>query len=78
MSNPKSDEARQKFIDENPFLGFNIDNNLVLSGLEGRYPCPKCGKSRKFFCYSCYIPIAELKGKLPVVKVGEKMLTNSS
>lgn len=73
MSNPKCAEARQKAIDQNPFSGFNIDNNSILDELEGRHPCPQCGKSRKFYCYSCYIPIAELKGKLPVVKVHDKL-----
>lgn len=71
MSNPKSEEFRQKYIDQNPFSGFKIDDNSILDQLEGRHPCPKCGKSRKFFCYSCYVPIAELQGKLPAVKVGD-------
>lgn len=69
MSNPKYEEERLKYIDKYPFLGLEIDNNSVLNELEGRHPCLQCGKSRKFYCYTCYIPLAELEGKLPVVKV---------
>lgn len=69
MSNPKSEISRQEFIDKNPFHGMKIGDNSILNSLEGRYPCPNCGRSRKFFCYSCYVPIAKLDGKLPLVKV---------
>lgn len=69
MANPKTLKARQAFIDENPFDGFKISDNSILDQLESRHPCPKCGKSRKFFCYTCYVPIAELEGRLPIIKV---------
>lgn len=68
MANPKSNISHQEYIDKNPFEGMHIDNNDILDSLEGRHPCPKCGKSRKFFCYSCYVPITELEGKLPIIK----------
>ncbi|KAJ8954345.1 hypothetical protein NQ318_011016 [Aromia moschata] len=67
MSNPKSEQSRQSYIDQKPFEGIKIDDNSILDSLEGRHPCPKCGKSRKFYCYSCYVPIQELQGKLPKV-----------
>ncbi|KAJ8944394.1 hypothetical protein NQ314_009490 [Rhamnusium bicolor] len=73
MSNPKCEESRQSYIDKNPFDGFTIDDNSILEKLEGRHPCPKCGKSRKFYCYSCYVPILELEGKLPKVKLPFKI-----
>ncbi|RZB70344.1 DTW domain-containing protein 1 [Asbolus verrucosus] len=73
MANPKSSEARQAYIDKNPFQGFKISDNSVLEKLQGRHPCPKCGKSRKFFCYTCYVPLAELEGVLPVVKLPLKI-----
>lgn len=69
MANPKSPEARQAYIDQRPFEGLQISDNSVLNELAGRHPCPNCGKSRKFFCYNCYVPIAELKGSIPQVKV---------
>lgn len=70
MSNPKSEESRQSYIDQNPFSGMKIEDNSILGELQGRHPCPKCGKSRKFYCYTCYVPITQLQGKLPIVKVG--------
>lgn len=69
MSHPKNEANNQEIIDKNPFKGLDISDNSILNSLEGRHPCPKCGKSRKFFCYSCYVPIAELEGKLPKIKV---------
>lgn len=69
MAHPKSEEARQSYIDQNPFQGFRIRDNSILNELDGRQPCPNCGKSRKFYCYSCYVPIIQLKGVLPRVKV---------
>lgn len=66
MSHPKSVQHQ----DSNPFEGLQIDDNSILKDMEGRHPCPKCGKSRKYFCYSCYVPIEELEGKLPKIKVG--------
>lgn len=73
MANPKTAAAHQAFIDRNPFDGFKIDDNSVLNELEGRHPCPSCGKSRKFFCYTCYAPIAELEGRIPKIKVSNHM-----
>lgn len=56
-------------VDLSPFDGLHISNDKVLTGLKGRHPCPRCGKSRKYFCYSCYVPIKELDGSLPRVRV---------
>lgn len=69
MAHPKSPEALQIYIDSNPFLDMKISDTMILNNLEGRRPCPQCGKSRKYFCYTCYVPIAELSGKLPQIKV---------
>nr|CAH7749581.1 unnamed protein product [Callosobruchus chinensis] len=73
MAHPKTEISRQNFIDTNPFDGLEIENASILDTLEGRHSCPKCGKSRKFYCYSCYVPIEELQGKLPVVKLPLKI-----
>ncbi|KAF5298463.1 hypothetical protein FQR65_LT01242 [Abscondita terminalis] len=58
---------------ENPFEGLIINEDSLLYNLEGRYPCPKCNKSRKYFCYTCYVPVSELAGKLPNVKLPLKI-----
>ncbi|XP_018329283.1 DTW domain-containing protein 1 [Agrilus planipennis] len=56
-----------------PFDGMRISDNCFLKDMEGRQPCPKCYKSRKFFCYTCYVPIVKLEGRLPHVKLPVKV-----
>ncbi|XP_066250947.1 tRNA-uridine aminocarboxypropyltransferase 1 [Euwallacea similis] len=73
MANPNDSKAHQQFLDKNPFEGFKIDSTEILNCIEGRHPCPKCGKSRKLFCYSCYVPISPLEGRLPKVKLPLKI-----
>lgn len=53
----------------NPFGGMKISDTSILNTLKGRTNCPLCSKSRKFFCYTCYVPVTQLNGKLPNVKV---------
>ncbi|XP_055380905.1 tRNA-uridine aminocarboxypropyltransferase 1 isoform X2 [Condylostylus longicornis] len=50
-----------------------IADNTFLNQLNGRNPCIKCGKSRKFYCYSCYIPLNNISEKLPNVKLPIKI-----
>lgn len=53
----------------NPFEQMHIANNDFLAHIEGRSPCSQCHKSRKFFCYTCYVPTEMVANLLPVVKV---------
>lgn len=59
--------------DEDPFEGMKIKDWAILNKLEGRALCPKCNKSRKYFCYTCYIPIPELEEHTPKVKLPLKV-----
>lgn len=61
--NPKSPEARNR--DDTPFDGLQIENALALQELVGRSPCPQCGKSRMYFCYTCFVPVSQLVGQIP-------------
>ncbi|XP_013193043.2 tRNA-uridine aminocarboxypropyltransferase 1 [Amyelois transitella] len=61
--NPKSEEARTR--DDRPFIGMTIADAANLSALEGRSSCPKCGKSRMYFCYTCYVPVEQIKEYIP-------------
>lgn len=54
------------------FENYKIADYTFLDELEGRSPCPECCKSRKFFCYTCYVPMPPLEGRLPKVKVSKK------
>lgn len=58
-------------LPENPFTGMQINETAFLQDVQGRSPCVRCNKSRKFFCYGsgCYVPVAELTGRVPFVKV---------
>lgn len=74
MAHPKSLEATQIYLDSNPFLDMKIDDTKILNELKGRSPCPLCKKSRKYFCYTCYVPIEELEGRIPTIKVNNNQL----
>lgn len=65
----KVDNVSAQFKHRNPFEFMEIDNNHFLNDIDGRSACSKCSKSRKFFCYSCFVPIEELKGQLPKVRL---------
>lgn len=62
-------DVHEKFEHRNPFEYMKIDDNHFLNTIDGRSSCPKCGKSRKFFCYSCYVPVEELANRLPKVQL---------
>ena len=55
-----------------PFAGLHIADTEPLNRQPGREPCPRCSKSRKFFCYTCYVPIASL-GTVLTISLGEKL-----
>lgn len=54
---------------KNPFTKMEISDNSILGQMESRSPCTKCSKSRKYFCYSCFLPVAELENIIPKVKL---------
>lgn len=49
--------------------GLKISPGNFLDDLPGRSICPKCQKSRKYFCYTCYVPMDEIADKIPKLKV---------
>lgn len=57
-------------MEEDVFSQYNISPNWkLLKNIEERTPCPKCHKSRKFFCYTCYVPVSIVNNIIPEVKV---------
>ncbi|XP_062540141.1 tRNA-uridine aminocarboxypropyltransferase 1 [Armigeres subalbatus] len=60
-------------LPENPFTGMHIADTEFLKKVEGRSSCTVCGKSRKFFCYHCYVPVAALQNKLSFVQLPIKI-----
>ncbi|XP_049300998.1 tRNA-uridine aminocarboxypropyltransferase 1 [Anopheles funestus] len=57
-----SSESAQR---PDPFEGMDIADTDFLMDVEGRSCCPSCGKSRKFFCYTCYLPVGEIESRVP-------------
>lgn len=55
--------------DQQPFRDLNIASSDFLNSIQGRSECPKCKRSRKYYCYTCYIPVDQLEGNFPIVKV---------
>ena len=56
-------------MEEHPFPDLKISNFDFLDDTDARRVCPKCGKSRKYFCYTCYEPVIGTEQKIPVVQV---------
>ncbi|KAK8733199.1 hypothetical protein OTU49_006523 [Cherax quadricarinatus] len=54
---------------ESPFANMKISDSSFLNNLDGRSSCVQCGKSRKYFCYTCYIPVPDIADKIPKVKL---------
>lgn len=65
-------EKRLK-IDENPFSDLKISDYSILNSVNERTLCSRCNKSRKYFCYLCYIPVKQLEGKIPRLKLPIKI-----
>lgn len=56
--------------DSQPFKDLNISENWKqLEFIKGRTTCISCKKSRKYFCYTCYKPVSEIKDIVPKIKV---------
>lgn len=60
---------RERRSHSDPFEFMRIENNQYLNDIDGRVPCPKCSKSRKYFCYTCYVPVQYLDSRLPKVQL---------
>lgn len=60
-------------MEENPFPDLKITSSDFLDVLSGRSKCTKCQKSRKYYCYNCCVPVPEIEGKVPKVKLPLKV-----
>ncbi|KAJ1862386.1 hypothetical protein LPJ73_000776 [Coemansia sp. RSA 2703] len=50
-----------------------VDPKTVLDGCGERVACSKCGKKVRFFCYVCCVPVGQLVGKIPQLRLPFKM-----
>ena len=51
-----------------PLDKLNIDDVSPLYAIGDRAVCPQCSASRKYFCYTCYVPLRETQGIIPKVE----------
>jgi len=59
--------AMARCSSQNPFCEMKITSSDFMNNLKTRSNCKECGRSRKFFCYNCYIPVPELESLVPRV-----------
>lgn len=48
---------------------FRIASTDFLDHIDGRTLCDRCLRSRKYFCYTCIVPLPEVRHRLPVVSL---------
>lgn len=55
--------------EDDPFSHLNIQSARHLDDISERGVCPKCFKSRMYFCYSCFMAVDTLCDKVPRLKL---------
>ncbi|XP_061394349.1 tRNA-uridine aminocarboxypropyltransferase 1 [Musca vetustissima] len=70
MTHPLENKDRPR---KYPFINMKIDDYTILDTIEGRFNCSQCLRSRKFFCYNCYIPVGNLGEIIPKVRIPLKI-----
>ena len=60
-------------MDDTPLQDLKLTPWEFLNEIDKRTPCTKCGKSRKYYCYNCYLPMPGTEDKVPKVKVINKI-----
>ncbi|CAL1535654.1 unnamed protein product [Lymnaea stagnalis] len=60
-------------MEPTPFPDLVIADFKCLDSPAPRTQCVKCGKSRKYYCYNCFLPLPHLHESLPKVKLPLKV-----
>ncbi|CAN7991763.1 unnamed protein product [Ixodes hexagonus] len=55
--------------EEDPFSHLNITSSDQLDEISERGCCPKCNKSRMYFCYTCFAVVDCVRDKVPRLKL---------
>ncbi|XP_055948219.1 tRNA-uridine aminocarboxypropyltransferase 1-like isoform X2 [Argiope bruennichi] len=56
-----------------PFSSMRIDDSQFLDNLPTRGICSVCNRSRKYYCYTCYVPVKEISDRLPKINLPIKI-----
>jgi len=72
---PKTPFQTEKLVlnKDHPFQGLSIASTDPFNEQTQREHCPMCMKSRKFFCYTCYVCVESLQPHVPNVKLPIKI-----
>lgn len=54
--------------EEYPFSNMVISDTSQLAQVTNRSVCPQCKKSRKYYCYTCYVPLIETRNIIPHIE----------
>lgn len=57
------------FEHENPFSHLHITSSEFLEEIKERGVCPKCNKSRMYFCYTCLTAVDSIRDRIPHVQL---------
>ncbi|XP_038276260.1 tRNA-uridine aminocarboxypropyltransferase 1 isoform X2 [Dermochelys coriacea] len=71
-----SQQQTTSSLQDNPLQNLQLASWEVLEKAQksGRSKCPRCGSSRMFYCYSCYVPVETVPSKeIPIVKLPLKI-----
>lgn len=88
----RSEENSSKFVEtkqsqttsiasEDPLQNLCLASQEVLQKAQqsGRSKCLKCGGSRMFYCYTCYVPVENVPiEQIPLVKMGPSSCRKTS
>lgn len=69
----KSEKVAAEGMVEDPFPDLSIEDTTFLDTTDSRHKCRKCNKSRKYFCYSCCVPMPQIQDKIPKLKLPVKI-----
>ncbi|KAK7490808.1 hypothetical protein BaRGS_00017864, partial [Batillaria attramentaria] len=69
----RSERVAAEGMVEDPFPDLSIADTSILDTTESRHKCRKCTKSRKYFCYSCCVPMPQIQDKVPRIKLPVKI-----
>ena len=53
---------------DNPLELLKIDDTSKLNHVSDRSTCSICHKSRKYYCYSCCVPLESTQSAIPIVQ----------
>lgn len=69
----RSEKVAAEGMVEDPFPDLSIDDTSFLDTTESRHKCRKCTKSRKYFCYTCCVPMPQIQDKIPKLRLPVKI-----